>query len=468
MDDAIWEGALQVIDALKRERARADAPLLSIATPEQAAALRALAIPGAARPITAVVEDAVRIFDHRVRMDHPRFFGFIPSPASPASFVGEMLTSGFNAHAGSWMQSSGPSAIEQGLISWLAERAGFPDGAGGSFVSGGSMANLTGLMLARDRMLPETERHRGVAYLSTQTHSSVAKGLKVLGLLPNQIRAIAVDADRRLDLASLGAAIAKDRADGRLPFAVIGSCGTTNTGAIDDLHGLADLAAAERFWLHIDGAYGASVALSHRHRDLVSGLGRADSLSWDAHKWLFQTYGCGMVLVKDRAHLIENFANSAEYLQDALSSSDTPNFWDYGIELTRPARAMKLWFTLQVLGEVAIGDAIDHGFALAEALESALRARPDWRLVSKAQLGIVAFRYEPPHIGTDRLDALNTAIAARLVAENVAAPLTTRLDGKVVMRACAIAPEAEIEDMFAMVAEMDAVSRSIADSFASI
>lgn len=461
MNQDIWDAAREVLSRLAADRAQGG-KIVSIASPEEAAVFRELAAPKAARPIAQVIKDAERVFAHRVRMDHPRFYGFIPSPASPLSLVGEMLTSGFNPHAGSWMQSSGPAAIEQGLIAWLAERVGLPHGAGGLFVSGGSMANLTGLMLARDRMLSPEDRRRGVAYVSTQTHSSVAKGLGVLGLLPDQVRKVAVDADRRLDVAALAKAIAADREAGRAPFAVVASCGTTNTGAIDDLHAIADLAGRERLWLHVDGAYGASVALSGAHRSLVDGLGRADSLSWDAHKWLFQTYGCGMVLVRDRTHLLESFATSAEYLQDAAAGDDTPNFWDYGVELTRPARAMKLWFTLQVMGERALGEAIDHGFLLAETLEAALRERPHWRIVSPAQLAIVTFRYEPPGHDASRLDALNTAIARRMVEDDAGAPLTTRLDGAVVLRACAISPEATVSDIRAMVADMDARATEIA------
>lgn len=461
MNEDIWDAAREALGRIAADRARRDT-IVSIAPPEEAASIRALAAPGAGRAIAEVVGDAERVFAHRVRMDHPRFYGFIPSPASPLSLVGELLASGYNAHAGSWMQSSGPAAIEQGLIAWLAERAGLPRGAGGLFVSGGSMANLTGLMLARDRMLPAEERHRGVAYVSTQTHSSVAKGLGVLGFLPAQVRKVAVDGERRLDVAALSEAIAADRAAGRLPFAVVASCGTTNTGSIDDLHAIADLAARERLWLHVDGAYGASVALSGRHRALVDGLGRADSLSWDAHKWLFQTYGCGMLLVRDRRHLLESFATNAEYLQDAAAGDATPNFWDYGIELTRPARAMKLWFTLQVMGERAVGEAIDHGFMLAETLEAALGERPHWRIVSPARLAITTFRYEPPGHDASELDALNTAIARRMVDDNVAAPLTTRLDDAVVLRACTISPEATAGDIRAMVAEMDAIAQAIA------
>ena len=459
MSDAVWNAARDLLPRLAADRARRDT-IVSIASSAQAAEFRALARPGEPRPIAAVVADAERIFAHRVRMDHPRFYGFIPSPASPLSFLGDMLISGFNVHAGSWMQSSGPAAIEQGLIAWLAERVGLPDGAGGLFVSGGSMANLTGLMLARDRMLPPGKRGRGVAYASTQTHSSIAKGMGVLGFLPDQIRRIPVDGSRRLDLAALASAIAEDRAADRLPFAVIANCGTTNTGSIDDFHAVADLASSHGLWLHVDGAYGASVALSCRHRHLIDGLGRADSLSWDAHKWLFQTYGCGMVLVRDRRHLADSFATSAEYLQDAASADERPNFWDYGVELTRPARAMKLWLSLQVLGEAAVGEAIDHGFALASALEAALRARRDWRIVSPAQLGIVCFRYEPD--GIDDRDALNTAIARGMVDANEAAPLTTRLDGAVVLRACTISPETTIADVEMMVAQLDSRARQSA------
>jgi glutamate/tyrosine decarboxylase-like PLP-dependent enzyme len=213
--------------------------------------------------------------------------------------------------------------------------------------------------------------------------------------------------------------------------------------------------------MHVDGAYGASVALSRRHRGLTDGLGRADSISWDAHKWLFQTYGCGMVLVRDRTHLIESFANNAEYLQDAIADMDTPNFWDYGVELTRPARAMKLWFTLQVMGEDALGDAIDHGFMLAETLEAQLKALPGWQIVSTAQLGIVTFRYAPAGRDAAQLDALNTLIARRMVEDNLGAPLTTRLDGSVVMRACAISPVASADDIRSMAIAMDALAREL-------
>ena len=436
-----------------------------MASPEVAARFRKLARPHGPRSVAAAVADAEEVFAYRVRMDDPAFFGFIPSPVSPLSWLGEVLTSHFNAHAGSWMQSSGPTAIEEGLIAWLAERAGLPVTAGGLFVSGGSMANLTALMVARDRMLLAANRVRAVAYVSRQTHSSVAKGLAVLGFLPEQIRKVAVDDQFRLRVDLLRTAIRQDRDRGLLPFAVVASCGTTNTGSIDPLHAIADLTAAERLWLHVDGAYGASVALSHAHRGLVDGLGRADSISWDAHKWLFQTYGCGFVLVRDKADLAATFATTPEYLRDAAATDETPNYWDFGLELTRPARAMKLWFTLQVLGEQAIGEMIDHGFHLAETVERRLRELADWSIVTPASLGIVNFRYVPSNLSDDQADQLNDAIAAQMIARNIAAPLTTKIHGRTVLRICAISPEATAAGMGTVVAELDICARTLLQHF---
>lgn len=462
--DEIWNAAHQVIDRLREDRMAVDQRIISVASPEVAADIRRMAVPDEPRPFQDVVEDASGIFKHTARMGHPRVYAFIPSPASPLAFIGDLLTSGYNPFAGSWLQGSGPAAIEQGLIAWLAQQAGMPATAGGLFVSGGSMANLTGLMVARDQMLPPEERRRGVAYVSTQTHSSVMKGLGVLGFMPDQVRKVEADDNRRLDVGLLAAAIAADRAAGRLPFAIVASCGTTNTGSIDDLNAIADLASREQIWMHVDGAYGASIALSNRHRGLADGLGRADSLSWDAHKWLFQTYGCGMTLVRNRKHLIESFSTKPEYLQDTVGDEESPNFYDYGIELTRPARAMKLWLTLQVLGKRALGDAIDHGVMLAEELAAQIRQMPDWQIVSAAQLGIVSFRYAPAGLDAPSLDALNTRIVRGLVEENIAMPSTTILDGLVVIRACTISPAATADDIRCMAQEMDALARRVAQS----
>ncbi len=413
-----------------------------------AAALRNMGVPAAGRPLPEVVDQLLNgINPWRAKMDHPRFFAFIPGPASPLSALGDLAIGMHNVHGGSWLQSSGPSAVESGLIAWLASRAGLPASAGGLFVSGGSMANLTALTVARDQKLAQQERHAGVAYVSEQTHSSVAKGLKIIGFLPEQVRRVRTDAAFRMDVDALASAIAADRAAGLKPFVVVASAGTTNTGSVDPLRAIRALCDAHGLWMHVDGAYGASAALSPAHRHLLDGMGEADSLSWDAHKWLFQTYGCGMVLLRDGAHLAQSFHTRPEYLRDAHTEADQVNYWDLGSELTRPMRAMKLWLTLQVLGSDAMGDAIAHGCQLAQWAEEALREQPCWEIASPAQLAIVNFRMVQPGLSPEATDALNRAISRRALEDGFATVLTTQLNGRTVLRICAIHPDATQADM---------------------
>jgi L-2,4-diaminobutyrate decarboxylase len=438
--------------------------IISVASPEQASSIRLRAVPTDERPLEAVVTEAKDIFSYRAAMNHPRFFGFIPSPISPISWLGEMISTAFNVHAGSWLQSSGPSAVEDALIALFAEKAGLPSSAGGIFLSGGSMANMTALMVARDTKLHSLDRGRAVIYLSEQTHSSVAKGLRILGFLNDQLRKLPADEKFQMDVSALKAAISKDRAAGLLPLAVVASCGTTNTGSIDPLSTIADVAEMESLWMHVDGAYGASIVLSQQHHSLAVGLSRADSISWDAHKWLFQTYACGMVLVRERKHLLQTFANEAEYLRDAVAGEDTPNFWSLGPELTRPARAMKLWFTLQVLGTRKVGEMIDHGVMLVETAERELRKLPDWEIVSPASLAIMTFRYAPKGLSEMECDQLNVAISKQLIADNFAAILTTQLAGRTVLRICAIHPGLAQTGIIEVVQVLNEVAREIQSS----
>ena len=350
------------------------------------------------------------------------------------------------------------------MIQFLAKKVGFPDdgSGGGIFVSGGSMANLTALMMARDQMLgSQEERMKGVVYVSVQTHLSVAKGLRVLGFVDPQIRKVAVDEKFRMDIESLQKAVKDDREAGLVPFAVVASCGTTNTGSIDPLSEIADFAEKEKLWVHVDGAYGASIVLSNSHAHLADGLGRAHSVSWDAHKWLFQTYGCGIVLVRNRKHLLDSFATDAEYVRDAVAAEEAPNFWNFGMELTRPARVMKLWFTMRVLGLEMVGKMIDHGFALAERAEDQLRKLEAWEVLSPASLGIVVFRYKPVGKSEGELDGMNIEISKKCLEANVAGALTTKLGGKTAMRMCAISPELGLDEISEVVKKMDEIARSL-------
>ncbi|KAF2735218.1 PLP-dependent transferase [Polyplosphaeria fusca] len=442
-------------------------PTSAILTPTDAATtshLTTLATPGAPHPLPSALTSALQIHTHRMQTSHPRFFSFTPSPASPLSWLAETLTSAFNPFANCLLEGAGVTLVEHTLISWLAGKIGFdPQRAGGVFVSGGSVANLSALAVARDRGLGVGDEGRGVAYVSAQTHSSVAKALRILGLRGEGcVRVVGVEKGGfRMDVGELEGAVREDRGRGRVPFVVVASCGTTNTGAVDSIGEIKSVCEREGLWLHVDAAYGASVALSDVHGHLVEELRFADSLSWDAHKWLFQTYGCGLVLVKDKKHLLDSFATDASYLRDVLEEEAAPNFWNYGIELTRPARGMKLWFTLHVLGVEAVGKMIDQGFLLAERAERELRTRDDWEVISPASLAIFTFRFRPPGKDAEELARLNVAVSKKLFAENVAGIVTTEVLGKVCLRICSINPWLAEDEMAEVIDKMDELAHRV-------
>lgn len=437
-------------------------PIIKVAQPKDVPYLQKIGTPGEAHSIEHVLEEAFTAFDHRMRVNHPRFMGFIPSPTSPVAWLGDIVASAFNALGASKLQASGPVVIEKTLIEWLGKQVGFPEGSGGICVSGGSMANLMGIVLARDRFVPQGQSHKGVVYLSDQTHYSVAKALRLLGFNKEQIRRLPADDSFRLDAALLEETIRDDKEAGLVPFLVVGTCGTTNTGAIDPLQKISQICKTHNLWLHVDGAYGASATLSATRHFTVEGLKYADSMSWDAHKWLFQTYSCGLLLVKDKTNLVRSFANEGDYLRDgaAIEDEDIPNFWNYSMELTRPAsRAMKLWFTLRVIGVERLGKMIDHGFDLAERAEEELRKLDDWEIVSSASLGVITFRYAPDGVSEDELEVINTGISKSLISSNLAGVLTTKVRGKVALRICALSPQLGLDDMSEIIREADLLAR---------
>ncbi|KAI8682072.1 hypothetical protein NCS55_00461500 [Fusarium keratoplasticum] len=436
-------------------------PMLRVAQPADLPLLKELSTPGQPNDIDQAIQDAFTISDFRLRMNNPRFFGFIPNPASPLSWIGDCLSSAFNSFAGSRLQGSGVAVVEQTLLQWLAERVGLPDTAGGVFVSGGSMANMTAMVLARDCILPSGQEGLGVAYVSDQTHHSVVKALRIIGIKRDRIRAIPSNESFQIQTAALKDAIQTDRKAGLIPFVIIGTSGTTNTGNVDDLAALAQIRDEEGVWLHIDGAYGASASLAATRSSAVSGLGLADSISWDAHKWLFQTYSCSLILVRNKINLAKVFTNDGDYLRDALDDEEIPNFWNLGMELTRPSRAMKLWFTLRVLGVERLGLMIDHGFRLAETAQEEVQKLKNWEVTSAASMAIVTFRYAPPGKTEEELNELNTAISRKLVEGNIAGVLTTKLRGRVVLRICSISPLLSGDEMAGIIRQVDEVARQL-------
>ena len=422
--------------------------------------LRSRGIPAQGRPVKEVFEEMERdVYANQSLVQHPRCFACVPSPVSLFSWMGDIMTNAYDPHAGSWLNASGAGCIEQETIRWMCGLAGYPETAGGLFVPGGSMANLTALTAARDAKLTYSDRELGVAYVSDQTHSSVAKGLHIIGFRPDQVRSIPSDSAFRMKVPELRAAIEADLAAGRKPFAVIATAGTTNTGSIDPLEEIAGICETFGLWMHVDGAYGASVLVSHTHRGLLKGIERSNSLSWDAHKWLMQTYGCSAVLVRDPRYLARTFAVHPEYLKDASVGEGEVNFWDLGPELTRPARSLKLWITLQVMGSDAMSAMIDHGYELAETAEETLRSLPDWEIVSPAAQAVINFRYAPAGMSGRALDELNQRISREICASGFAQVLTTELNGKKVLRICALNPATTREDMVETVKLLDRCAR---------
>lgn len=428
----------------------------------QAEKIKKIGIPADGRPVDEVVKEMMKeVYHYRGDANHPRFFGFVPGPASSLSWLGDIMTSAYNIHAGGSKLAPMLNCIEQEVIQWLCSQVGYKEHPGGVFVSGGSMANITALTAARDRKLNEENLHLGVAYISDQTHSSVAKGLRIIDIPNSRIRVIPTNDNFEMKMREFKEAVEEDKEKGLLPFVAIGTAGTTNTGSIDPLEEMAEICKTHGMWFHIDGAFGASVLLSPKYRHLLQGTALSDSISWDAHKWLFQTYGCAMVLVKDIRHLYHSFHVSPEYLQDVEGDLDHINPWDIGMELTRPARGLKLWLTLQVLGTDLIGSAIEQGFQSVLWAQEALEKLDHWEIVSKAQLSVINFRYKTDDLTEEELDILNEKAAEKLLASGYAAIFTTVLKGKKVLRICALHPETTRTDIQTTIHMLDSFAKEI-------
>jgi len=397
-----------------------------------------------AAPLVRFLEE--HVFASILHVDHPRFFAFVPSPSNFVGVMADALASGFNGFAGSWFSGSALAQVELVTVDWLRQLCGLPDRAGGLFVSGGSMANLTCLAVARHVRLDD--RMAGaVVYFSDQTHSSVERALRVLGFQSEQFARLPSDVAFRLDLEALRHAVALDRAADRTPFCVVANAGTTNTGAVDPLPALARFCRDEGLWLHVDGAYGAAAALAPEGRALLEGLEEVDSLSLDPHKWLFQPFETGCALVRDERWLADTFRILPEYLRDVHGAAEEVHFCDRGVQLTRGFRALKLWMSLKVFGLAAFRDAMVWGLHLAEVAERCLREHDCFEIVTPAQLGVVTFRYAPPGLAAEDAEAINQRLVGAMLADGYAVLTTTVLRGRTVLRLCTINPRTTEEEI---------------------
>ncbi|BAZ47498.1 putative aromatic-L-amino-acid decarboxylase [Nostoc sp. NIES-4103] len=405
------------------------------------------------------------VFNNVMHHNHPRFFAYVPSPNNFISAMADTLASGFNIFAGSYKAAPGATEIELMTVDWLRQLCDLPSEAGGLFVSGGTMANLTALTVARHIKLPN-EKQNAIVYYSDQTHSSIERALYILGFDHTQMRKLPSDENFCLRLSDLKHAVFKDWIAGNLPFCVVANAGTTNTGAVDPLSELSDFCLREGLWLHVDGAYGAASILCEQGRSALKGLELCDSLSLDPHKRLFQSYEAGCLLVRNRNWLKETFCMRPEYLSDLELQQEEVNFYDYGIQLTRSFRALKLWMSLKIFGLESFEKAVQQGIALAELVEENLRASTCWQVITPAQLGIITFQYIPEglNLSLEDINLINSRIIERMAKDGFAMLSTTKLKNRLVLRMCTINPcttEADIRKTLQKLRHFGRVEASI-------
>jgi aromatic-L-amino-acid/L-tryptophan decarboxylase len=387
------------------------------------------------------------VLPYMSRTGHPRFFAFVPGAGTWPGALGDLVASACNIYAGSWMESAGPSQIELDVLGWFKEWIGYPPDASGILVTGASAANLTALACAREAKAGAM-RDDLVAYVGDQAHSSVARAARILGFRPHQVRVLPVDETFRLTPRTLAEAIDADLAAGRTPLFATVSGGATNTGAVDPLRELAEVCRDRGVWMHVDAAYGGFAILSERGRGQLEGIELGDSIALDPHKWLYQPYECGCVLVRDGATLQRAFEIIPDYLADARAGGDEVNFADLGLQLTRTSRALKLWVSLHTFGADAFRAAIERSLELAEHAATRLHAHSDFELCAPQSLSVVCFRRRFDGVeDEDELEDRNAGLVAALEQSGLGLVSSTRLRGRYAIRLCILNHSSTLQDV---------------------
>jgi len=407
---------------------------------------------------------------------HPRFFGWVQGNGTPLSMLADMLASGLNPHLAGFNHA--PAEIERQVIDWFAELLGMP-GASGLFVTGGTMANTHGLAVARfaaAQSRGDDVRRDGVQswpgdavraplvfYGSRETHGWAHKAAEWLGLGDRAFRRVPVNEAFELDLAALTSMMADDRAAGLDPFCVIGTAGTVNTGATDDLHALADLCARESLWFHVDGAFGALAALSPSLRAQVSGLERADSVGFDLHKWGSMPFDCACVLVRDPERHHAAFRSTAAYLAPAARGvgQNGTYFAERGLDLTRSFKAFKVWMQLKSDGVDKLARIISQNVAHVQQLVSLVGAHDELELLAPAPLNVACFRYRTPALDDTALNALNEELLMRLQERGIAVPSSTVLNGRFAIRVAHVNHRTKLKDIETVVQSVVEIGREL-------
>ena len=444
-----------MIDHLQTVR---DRPVWQPAPPEVTRQFRA-PLPAAPQAFDTVLDDFTALIrPYATGNTHPLFMGWVHGAGTPVGMIAEMLAAGLNANCGG--RNHIGLDVERQITAWAAELFGLPADASGVFVTGTSAANHLAVLIARNASLGDDVRRDGlrwagaqlVAYTSAEAHGCIKQAMEMAGIGARFLRTIPVDAHGAMRLERLAAAIIADRADGLRPFLVAGTAGTVNTGAFDDLDALAELCRREKVWFHVDGAFGALAALSPKLRPLLDGIARADSIAFDFHKWAHVPYDAGFLLVRDAERHRRTFSNPAAYLSRAPSGLAAGEVWpcDLGPDLSRGFRALKTWFTFKVHGADRIGACIEHTCELAKHLERRLIEHSSlFELAAPVGLNIVCFGLRGSADG-----ALNKQIVIDLQERGIAAPSTTVIAGRTVIRAAIVNHRTTADDVDAFVAAL--------------
>jgi aromatic-L-amino-acid decarboxylase len=410
-----------------------------------------LDLPERATPSFEVLDDAATVLDRSLAQPRPRFFAFVGSSGLEIGVLGDLLASCFDVNLAAWAAAA--TEVEEQAVRWVGSFVGFPAEAG-AFTSGGTVSNVTALAAAREHAMPGARRdglagRRAAVYCSSEAHYSVVRSAELLGIGAANVRALPIDGRRRLAPESVAAAIDADRAAGIVPIAVVATAGTTLTGAIDPVDGLADVCGPRDVWLHVDGAYGLPAAAVPETAALFAGLERADSATIDAHKWLYLPKACGVVLVRRREALAAALAHEEDYFPHERNE---PHAVDITLEYSRPFRALKLWLAFRAHGAGAFRAAIARNLAQARLLHEEVEARPELEaLCGPPPLTIVPFR----HLGARRdaasLDAHNEALVRALQDDGRVWVAPAAVDGRTCLRPCIVNFRTSDDDVRALV-----------------
>lgn len=446
LDPADWEEFRAVAhdavaDAIDRIAGLRDGPVWK-AMPDAVRGSFDAAVPLGPTPLRRIYGEFLSdVLPYAMGNQHPRFWGWYMGSGDLTGALADFLAAVDGSNLGSGDTAAG--LVDRQVTGWIREMMGFPQGASGALVPGGSAANIVGLTAARNAMAGIDLRQNGLVdlpqplafYASDQVHNCHHKAMNLLGLGRRALRDVPTDAAFRMDVAALGRMIAADRAAGVRPACVIATAGTTNTGSVDDLSAIADLCRDEGLWLHIDGCIGALIAIAPRNAHLVAGLGRADSLALDLHKWLHAPFDAGCVLIRDRALHLATFSEPAEYLASASRGiAAGESLFNYTLETTRSFRALKVWMMLRQHGIERFGELIDRNIAQAAYLAEQVSKDAELELIAPVATSIVCFRYNPGGLGEKDLDTLNRELLLRLQDSGIAAPSATTLRGRFCIR----------------------------------